>query len=183
MLLNEIGLPHYEVAPSRLPPHNYIAKFLGTISSRCHQVVEMIWATQGAMNEHLAMSAYLRMGAVTQELGEHRLYDTLFRRLRSHEAAHKSFYAARSREIGAQLLPWQRKVVRTIVVRTYAPVGAGGKADRPAFGDTVRDLAGDDPWQDVIVDPVQQVAERLLSDGEPLPPFVRDAVERCLVAT
>jgi hypothetical protein len=182
MLLRELGLSHYEANPGRLPPHNHLARFLGVLSERAHQVVEMIWATQGAMNEHLAMSAYLRMGAITQELGEHRLHDTLFRRLRAHEAAHKAFYAAAAREVGTKLLPWQRRVARTIVVSTYAPVGAGGKPDRPAFAHTVLDLSGDDEWQPVIADPVQQVAERLLADGEPLPPFVRKAVERCLAA-
>jgi hypothetical protein len=182
MLLTELDLPHHEVVPSRLPPHNHLAKLVGQLSRRAHDVVEMIWATQGAMNEHLAMSAYLRMGAITQELGEDRLYDTLFRRLRSHEAAHKSFYAARAREVGARLIPWQRRLARTIVVKTYAPVGAGGKADRPAFGHTIQDLANGDSWEEVLVDPVQDVAERLLADGEPLPPFVRASVARCLAA-
>jgi hypothetical protein len=180
LLLRELGLPHYELRPSRLPPHNQLAKLLGVLSERAHQIVEVIWATQGAMNEHLAMSAYLRMGAIAQELGEHSLYETLFRRLRSHEAAHKAFYAAHARDVGAKLLPWQRRVARTIVVTTYAPVGAGGKVDKPAFGHTVRDLSGGDRWEDVIADPVQVVAERLLADGEPLPPFVRRSVERCL---
>jgi hypothetical protein len=182
MLLRELGLPHYVLRPSRLPPHNYLAKILGDLSERAHQVVEMIWATQGAMNEHLAMCAYLRMGAVAQEIGEHRLYETLFRRLRAHEAAHKSFYAAHAREVGAALRPWQRRVARGIVVATYAPVGAGGRSDKPAFGHTVRDLAGGERWEDVIADPVQLVAERLLADGEALPPFVRRSVERCLSA-
>jgi hypothetical protein len=182
-LLGELGLPHHEVTPSRLPPHNHLAGVLGRLSERAHQVVEVIWATQGAMNEHLAMCAYLRMGQVAQELGEHRLHDTLFRRLRAHEAAHKSFYAARAREVAAKLLPWQRRLARLVVVKTYAPVGAGGKADRPAFGRTVRDLANGDDWRSVIADPVQQVAERLLNDGDELPPFVRESVERCLVAS
>jgi hypothetical protein len=182
MLLRELGLPHYELQPSRLPPHNYVAKLLGMLSERAHQVVEVIWATQGAMNEHLAMSAYLRMGAIAQEIGEHRIYETLFRRLRAHEAAHKAFYAAHAREVGASLLPWQRRVARGIVVATYAPVGAGGRVDKPAFGHTVRDLSGGDRWEDVIADPVQVVAERLLADGETLPPFVRRSVERCLAA-
>jgi hypothetical protein len=181
-LLGELGLPHHEVTPSRLPPHNHVAELLGRLSQRAHQVVEFIWATQGAMNEHLAMSAYLRMGAVAQELGEHRLYDTLFRRLRSHEAAHKAFYAARALEVGAKLLPWQRRLARAIVVRTYAPVGAGGAADKPAFGHTIRDLADGEAWEAAIADPVQHVAERLLADGAALPPFVRQSMARCLAA-
>jgi hypothetical protein len=181
-LLHELNLPHHVVTPSRLPPHNHLAKLLGVLSHRAHEVVEMIWATQGAMNEHLAMSAYLRMGHIAQELGEHHLYETLFRRLRSHEAAHKSFYAAHAREVAAKLLPWQKKLARLVVVKTYAPVGAGGKPDKPAFGHTVRDLATDVDWRTVIADPVQQVAERLLNDGDPLPPFVRESMEECLAA-
>jgi hypothetical protein len=181
-LLHELGLPHHSATPSRLPAHNHIAKLLGVLSHRAHEVVEMIWATQGAMNEHLAMSAYHRMGQLAQELGEHHLHETLFRRLRAHEAAHKSFYAAHAREVATKLLPWQKKLARLVVVKTYAPVGAGGKADKPAFGDTMRDLASGDEWRPMIADPVQDVAERLLNDGAPLPPFVRESMEECLAA-
>ena len=86
--------------PTRpLPIHNQLAKLLGRLSQRAHEVVELIWSSSGAMNEHLAMSAYREMGIVAEQLGERPLYETLFKRLRTHEAAHKGFYAAYAREV------------------------------------------------------------------------------------
>ena len=43
-------------------------------------------------------------------------------------------------------------------------VGAGAKRDKPALGRTVGDLAPGQ-WDQIIVDPVQDIAERLLADG------------------
>jgi hypothetical protein len=180
LVLQRLGLPEYVLTPGRLPPHNHLAGLLGRLSQRFHDIVEMIWATQGAMNEHLAMCAYNRMGELADESGEHGLRQTLFRRLRSHESAHKSFYAAVARERAMAMRPWQLRIAREIVVHTYAPVGAGGKRDKPAFGRTVHDLA-DDRWTDEIADPVQRIAERLLTrDAAPLPRFVRTSIEECL---
>ena len=76
----------------------------------------------------------------------------------------------------------QRRVARCIVVKTYAPVGAGAKRDKPALGMTMNDLSPDGDWEVLIADPVQQIAERLLADGEPLEPFVREALTACVVA-
>jgi hypothetical protein len=53
--------------------------------------------------------------------------------------------------------------------------------DRPAFSRTVRALAGRN-WEESIAAPVQRVAERLLVDGNPLRPFVRDAIATCLAS-
>ena len=134
----------------------------------------------GAMNEHLAMSAYREMGVVVDELGERSLYETLFKRLRTHEAAHKGFYAAYAREVAQGMHRWQRRLARAIIVHTYAPVGAGAKVDKPALGRTVRALDPDGGWEEKVADPVQRIAEKLLADGEPLPRFVRDAMAECV---
>ena len=121
--------------PTRsLPIHNQLAKLLGRLSQRAHEVVELIWSASGAMNEHLAMSAYREMGIVVDELGERSLYETLFKRLRTHEAAHKGFYAAYAREVAQGMHRWQRRLARAIIVHTYAPVGAGARVDKPALG-------------------------------------------------
>ena len=98
-LLDQLGLETYEPTEAPLPIHNQIAKLLGRLSQRAHEVVELIWSSSGAMNEHLAMSAYREMGVVVEELGERPLYETLFKRLRTHEAAHKGFYAAYARDV------------------------------------------------------------------------------------
>ena len=46
---------------------------------------------------------------------------------RTHEAAHKGFYAAYAREVAEGMHRWQRRLARAIIVNTYAPVGAGAK--------------------------------------------------------
>jgi len=76
-----------------------------------------------------------------------------------------------------RLDPWQRRLTRFVVTKTYAPVGAGGSSDRPALARTVHTLGRDD-WNEAIVEPVQGVADRLLGTTEP---FVRRAFEKCLV--
>lgn len=152
---------------------------LGRASEAMHDVVTVVWATCGAMNEHLAMAAYARMDAILREREERALHETLFRWLRAHESAHKSFYAAYAAETWQRLAPWQRRFARWTVRTTWAPVGAGAKSDKPAFARTVRALGPDD-WEETIATPVQAVANRLMGDGEPIDPFVRRAIQECL---
>ena len=180
-LLDQLGLETYAPTDAPLPVHNQIAKLLGRLSQRAHEVVELIWSSSGAMNEHLAMSAYREMGVVVDELGERPLYETLFKRLRTHEAAHKGFYAA-SRDVAHGMHAWQRRLARAIIVHTYTPVGAGAKVDKPTLGRTVRALDPDGGWEEKVADPVQHIAEKLLADGEPLPRFVRDTLAECVAA-
>jgi hypothetical protein len=142
-------------------------------------VVELIWSSSGAMNEHLAMSAYREMGVITEALGERSLHETLFKRLRTHEAAHKGFYAAYAREVGQGMQRWQKRLARAVIVHTWSPVGAGAPVDKPAFGRSLRAL-DPDGWEDKAANPVQRIAEKLLADGEPLPGFVRDAMAACV---
>jgi hypothetical protein len=170
--------PTPDSAPTQ-PLHNHLVGALGRMSARMHEVVETVWATAGAMNEHLAMAAYARMDEMLRDLDERALHETLFRKLRAHESAHKSFYSAYAAEVMGSVQPWQRRLVRLIVHHTYKPVGAGAKRDRPAFARTVDALAGDE-WEATLVTPVQQVAERLLNEGNEMDPFVRRAVLNCL---
>ncbi|MGH9132565.1 MAG: hypothetical protein ACRDZZ_01415 [Ilumatobacteraceae bacterium] len=178
-LMRQVGLTPFVATDASLPVHNHLVGVLGRMSTRMHEVVEAVWATAGAMNEHLAMAAYARMDAILREQGEVALHETLFRKLRAHESAHKSFYAAYATDVMGRMRKWQRRLVALIVEHTYMPVGAGGKRDRPAFALTVYALAGDD-WDATLVTPVQQVAERLLNEGNEMDPFVRRAVLKCL---
>ncbi|CAN5540385.1 hypothetical protein BH24ACT5_BH24ACT5_11030 [soil metagenome] len=180
-LMRHIGVPVTDVHDQPTPVHNHVVGVLAQASVGLHRIIEAVWSTAGAMNEHLAMAAYTHMDAMLVARGERALHETLFRTLRSHESAHKSFYAAYAGDVLATMRPWQRRLARLVVQHTYMPVGAGGKADRPALGRTVRILAGDE-WDDLIASPVQKVAERLLNEGEVMDPFVRAAVLRCLDA-
>jgi len=171
--LEPVPLPEDEP----VPVHNRVAGRLGAASERVHETVELIYHTIGAMNERLAFSAYERMSEVLVELGEHGLVDTLMKPLRRDESAHLGYYRTAARDLRDRLDRWQVFVARSVIAWTYAPVGAGTPADRPAFGATIRALGDPDP----LVDRVQLLAESLLSvDERRLRPFVRASFERCL---
>lgn len=168
-------LPHDEPVPF----HNRLAGCLGSMSERMHETVELIYHTVGAMNERLAFSAYERMSEVLVELGEHGLVDTLMRPLRRDESAHLGYYRTAARDLRDRLDRWQLAAARTVISRTYAPVGAGDQRDKPAFGATIRALGEDRD----LVDRVQLLAESLLDVEERrLPPFVQRSFDRCLAA-
>lgn len=59
-------------------------------------------------------------------------------------------------------LPWQLRVVRGLIVHTYAPVGAGRRSDRPLFGRALVALE-DDPENPAIADAVDAIARDLLA--------------------
>ncbi|MET0902176.1 MAG: hypothetical protein ABWZ52_02955 [Acidimicrobiales bacterium] len=159
-----------------VPIHNRIAGLLGTMSARMHETVELVYHSIGAMNERLAFSAYERMSEILTELGELGLVESLMKPLRRDESAHLGYYRTAARDLRDRLDRWQLAVARTVITRTYSPVGAGDAEDRPAFGATLRDL-GDS--RD-IVDRVQLLAESLLSvDERKLRPFVQRSFDRC----
>jgi hypothetical protein len=107
------------------------------------------------------------------------LVDTLMKPLRRDESAHLGYYRTAARDLRDRLDRWQLAVARTVITRTYSPVGAGDAKDMPAFGATLRAL-GDSRE---IVDRVQLLAESLLSiDERPLRPFVQRSFDRCAAA-
>ena len=131
------------------------------------------------MNEKLAFTAYERMAAVLVASGEQDLAESLMRPLRRDESAHLGYYRTVARDLRERLDRWQLAAARALIVRTYAPVGAGAASDEPAFGRTVRALSPR-PDADDLPGAVQRIAESLLSrDGRSLPPF-RPAVGRRL---
>ncbi len=165
-----------------VPLHNRLAGHVGTLSQRMHETVELIYHTIGAMNERLAFSAYERMSDVLVELGEHGLVDTLMQPLRRDESAHLGYYRTAARDLRDRLDRWQLAVARAVITRTYSPVGAGDRQDKPAFGATLRAL-GDGDACAALVDRVQLLAEALLSvDERKLRPFVARSFDRCLAA-
>jgi hypothetical protein len=165
-----------------VPLHNRLAGFLGTISRRMHETVELIYHAIGAMNERLAFTAYERMSDVLVELGEHGLVDTLMQPLRRDESAHLGYYRTAARDLRDRLDGWQLAMARTVITHTYSPVGAGAPEDKPAFGATLRALGERDAQAD-LADRVQLLAEALLSvDERRLRPFVAQSFERCLAA-
>jgi len=178
-LMEMVGLDPVPLDGVGPPTRNATIGRAGRMSASLHAVIETIWATSGAMNEHLAMSAYHRIDAILKDAGEHALHETLFRRLRAHESAHKSFYATYATERWASLRGWQQRLARGVLRRTWAPVGATEAADRPAFARTVVALAADD-WQETLVADVQSIAERIMDAAGEMGPFVEQAVRLTL---
>jgi hypothetical protein len=173
--LEPFPLPEHDPVPA----HNRLAGLLGAASAKVHETVELVYHTIGAMNERLAFSAYERMSEVLMSLGESGLVETLMKPLRRDESAHLGYYRTAARDLRDRMDRWQLFVARTTITRTYAPVGAGSRADRPAFGATIRALGdGGD-----LVARVQLLAESLLSiDERPLRPFVQASFDRCRAA-
>lgn len=181
-LMRLLDLEPGGIGDAGLPIQNRVIGLVASVSESLHDVVTTIWGVVGAMNEHLAMAAYARMSVILQARGERALHETLMRRLRAHESAHKSFYATVATDGWERLDRWQRRIVRSIVTRTYAPVGAGLPRDRPAMARTIRSLAVDDDWCGHLIDPVQRVADQLLHTPDPPGEFVYGAFAKCLAS-
>ena len=180
-LLRSLDLEVSEaVTDDRLASH--IAGLLGRVSTQAHAMISMTYHVVGAMNEKLAMSAYQTMATVASEIGEQELADVLFSPMRKDESMHLGFYRTYARELGLELRPWQRRLVRALVVQTYAPVGARREKHKPSFGRTLLVLE-QDPDDPSIAALTQAIAEDVLvDDGQTLPPFVRRAMVRCVAS-
>ena len=160
---------------------SHLAWLLGTASARAYEVVLMTYLTVGAMNEKLAMSAYQAMAAVAATIGEQDLADLLFSPMRRDESMHLG-YRTYARELGKVLHPWQRWLVRTLVLRTYAPVGARRDVHKASLGRTLLALEAD-PDDPTIASHTQAIAEEVMAtDGRSLPPFVHAAMAACVAS-
>ena len=181
VLLDHLGLPAYQSRPADVVPiQNRLAGTLGRLSAHAYEIVSLAYHTIGAINERLAIAAYTRMSAIAHEMGEVELADALFGPMRRDESAHLGYYRTYARQLSPRLAPWQRAVVRSLVVHTYAPVGAGRAADKAPFGRALAALE-QDPHNPAIAPVVHQIAVDLLaSPGRRLPPFVVTAMRRCL---
>ena len=161
---------------------SHLAWLLGTASARAYEVVLMTYLTVGAMNEKLAMSAYQAMAAVAATIGEQDLADLLFSPMRRDESMHLGYYRTYARELGKVLHPWQRWLVRTLVLRTYAPVGARRDVHKASLGRTLLALEAD-PDDPTIASHTQAIAEEVMAtDGRSLPPFVHAAMAACVAS-
>ncbi len=181
ILLDHLGLPAYRSRPAgAVPIQNRLAGALGRLSAHAYEIVSLAYHTIGAINERLAIAAYTRMSAIACEIGEVELAEALFAPMRRDESAYLGYYRTYARHLSSHLAPWQRAAVRSLVVHTYAPVGAGRAADKAPFGRALAALE-QDPHNPAIAPVVHQIAVELLaSPDRPLPPFVVTAIRRCL---
>lgn len=181
LLLERIEVDKYVAAsPDAIPPHNRLAGFLGRMSQHAYNIVSMTYHSIGSMNERLAMGAYTQMARTCDELGAGELSRALFVPMRADEALHLGYYRTYALQLRQTLKNWQMAVVRSLIVHTYAPVGAGGKDDKAPFGEVLL-LLEDDPENPSIAKAVQEIAQDLLArDGETLPPFVNNQLRHCL---
>jgi hypothetical protein len=181
LLLRALGLPIDEPrGAGAVPVHNRIAGRLGRMSSRAYEMVSMTYHAIGAINERMAMGAYGRMAEIATELGENEVAEVLLEPLRRDESGHLGYYRAYARQLRSRLADWQLAVVRTFIVATYAPVGAGEHADKAPFGRVLAALE-DDPENPSIGGAVHDIAAELLAQpGHHLKPFVVRAMRRCV---
>jgi hypothetical protein len=181
LLLARLALPAYTTRDrGSVPVHNRVAGVLGRLVPHVYEMVSMAYHAIGAINERLALAAYARMGTIAAGLGESELADALMRPLRRDESRHLGYYRTYARQLRPHLAAWQMAVVRALIVRTYAPVGAGDAADKAPFGCAVAQLE-DDPENPEIARAVHGIATELLArDGRALPPFVVRSLRACV---
>ena len=180
-LLRALDLPVYESRPiDHIPFHNRIAGTLGTVSAHVYEIVSMMYHSIGAINERLAMGAYRQMTAIMTELGEVELAETLMNPMRRDEAAHLGYYRTYARQLRPRLRSWQLALVRNVIVRTYAPVGAGKNADKAPMGRALHSMDMD-PHDPAFAAAVEEIADELLAKpGGHLPPFVQRSLQHCV---
>ena len=180
ILLDHLGLPAYQSRPAdAVPLQHRLAGSLGQLSAHAYEIVSLAYHAIGAINERLAIAAYARMSAIAREMGEVELAEALFGPMRCDESAHLGYYRTYARQLSPRLAPWQRAVVRSLVVHTYAPVGAGRATDKAPFARALAALE-QDPHNPAIAPLVDQIAVELLPHPAATPPFVVTAMRRCL---
>ena len=180
-LLVALDLPAVEPRPAdTVPIHNRIAGLLGRHSRHAYEMVSMTYHTIGAINERLAFGAYSRIAEILDELGERPLVDAMFGPMRRDESMHLGYYRTYARQLRHRLKPWQLALVRTLIVHTYTPVGAGERRDKALFGDTLRVLELD-PENPTVASAAHEIANELIArEGQSLPPFALKAMRACL---
>jgi hypothetical protein len=181
VLLTHLDLPLQEPRlDDAVPAHNGVAGLLGRLSRSAYEMTSMAYHAIGAINERLASAAYSRMAEILEEMGETRLAGTLFRPMRRDESLHLGYYRTYARQLRSRLAWWQLTAVRALIVQTYAPVGAGDRADKPLFGEALEVLE-DDPENPAVAHAVHDIAHELLARTDrQLPPFVLQAMQSCL---
>ena len=159
---------------------NKVGGVIGWLSPWSHAVLEMVYLTRGAMHERLTYRGYKLMEDRLTELGEKALANTIVIPILSQEAGHLGYYRLAANQIKQYLSPRQLAVARWISLKTYAPVGAGGKSDRPHFGHVAYRLAGDK--LPAFAKPIQDLGAELLGDEEHkiTLPFVLSALMSCV---
>jgi hypothetical protein len=181
LLLARLGLPSYAGRDDdAVPVHNRVAGLLGRLVPHAYEMVSMAYHAVGAINERLALAAYTRMGTIADELGETRLAEALLAPLRRDESGHLGYYRTYARQLRPRLAGWQMAIVRALIVRTYAPVGAGDAPDKAPFGRAVLQLEAD-PENPEIARAVHGIAVELLArEHRSLPPFVLASLRECV---
>ena len=185
-LLDVLGVDRPTVADQqRVPLHNRFVGVAGRLSQRTHEVVEMIYHTTGAVHEKLTFIGYQRLIDRLTAMGERALVATMMQPIIRDEAGHLGYYQLVVKQLKPNLAAWQQQLVRGVIRKTYAPVGAGANKDKPDFGATVQALAGDNVHR--LARPIQELANSLLkiegvvrSEIEADDTFVIDAIEECV---
>ena len=170
-------------SPDAVPVHNRIAGVLGRLSRHAYTTVSMTYHTIGAMNERLAIGAYSQIARVARSMGAGELADVLFSPMRADESLHLGYYRTYAMQLRHLLARWQLAAVRALIVHTWAPVGAGGAADKAPFGEVIVALE-EDPENPTIAAVVQDIAQDLLAKpATTLPLFVHRQLVHCVRLT
>lgn len=171
-------IPNRDSVPALMKLTGSLAK----VSPGAHDMIEMIYLTEGAGGELETLLFYLGLKEGLTEIDEIPAA-TLVGKIATQEAAHLAYYRQGARKKAEELTPWQLHFVQQFILRTYMPVGVRiSKRDverQRNFGE-VAVLMGDER-RDFTIDQVEKLARTLLKLVEENPdPFLRRRYQQCI---
>lgn len=152
-------------------------RVLGRLGAVRHieDVSRMLYYLTGVSTERVAHLAYHSLTELLLDDGERALALTAIDPIRRQEPGHLAFYRLSAEQLGRQLRPWQRWLVRRLRQATFSPPGVTDDDQSAQFGVVIRqlDLAAHIETEAAFL---TGLTRRLLQDeqaGLPVPDYVK----------
>jgi len=146
-------------------------------------VCRMLYYLTGMATERSAVLAYNLLHQGVVEMEERAVAETVIAPIRRQEPGHYAFYQLSARGLWAELVGWQRWMVRRMRSLSFSPVGANDDRQKADFGELMSTL-GIDRDPDDFAGQISRVEKDLLWEhrrGLRIPTYVarafREAVE------
>lgn len=135
----ELGRPN---ADADLTSIGTKLKLLGALGRwpAFQDVSRMIYYLTGMATERSAVLAYNLLHDGVVEMGETAVAQTIIGPIKRQEPGHYAFYQLSARGLWAELVGWQRWLVRRLRTLSFAPVGANDDAQKADFGELMATL-------------------------------------------
>ncbi|MFK4089470.1 GTP-binding protein LepA [Kribbella sp. NPDC020789] len=165
-------------------------KLLGRLGKRpaIQDISRMLYYLTGMATERSAVLAYNALHDGLLELGERAAATTIIAPIRKQEPGHFAYYRIAATGLWAQLMPWQRWLVRRLRTRTFTPVGVGTAVQQADFGTVMHSLGISSDDQDLrhFARQIGRVERELLwagRQGIDAPVYIIEALRRAKEAS